>query len=152
VIDDVLPWTQAHLPTIASRAGRQPADGTAGGFGAVDIAFRHPEVFSTVEAWAGYFHPLRDGPFAHATRDRLLANDPAFAVPRLAAALRRADVRIFLAAGRQDPVDVARARDFAMKLTKLHIDNILVLRPGGHHGSFWRRILPSALAYTFPRS
>ena len=148
--DDVLEWTQRHLPTIDSSAGRAIGGLSAGGFGAADIALRHPGLFSTIEAWAGYFHPLRDGPFAHATRAELLANDPVSIVRRLARVLRHRGVRIFLAAGRQDPVDVARARHFARELTRLRIENVLVLRPGAHHRSFWRRILPSALSYTFP--
>ena len=151
MVEDVLRWTQTHLPAIDSPAGRAIGGLSAGGFGAVDIAFRHPGLFGTIEAWAGYFHPLRDGPFAHATRAQLLASDPTFIVRRLAASLRREGVRIFLAAGRQDPVDIAHARGFAAELTKLHIQTILVLRPGAHHDSFWRRILPPGLAYTFPK-
>jgi enterochelin esterase-like enzyme len=151
VIDDVLRWTEEHLPTIASPAGRAIGGLSAGGFGAVDIAFRHPRLFGTIEAWAGYFHPLRDGPFAHATRAQLLSNDPSVIAHRLAATLRHEEVRILLAAGRQDPTDVARARQFGLELTKLHVENVLVLRPGAHHESFWKRILPVALAYTFTR-
>jgi enterochelin esterase-like enzyme len=150
VVDDVLEWTQAYLPTIDSSAGRAIGGLSAGGFGAADIALRHPGLFGTIEAWGGYFHPLRDGPFAHATRTQLRASDPVSIVRRIAPLLHRWGVRVFLAAGRQDPRDVARAQHFGAELTRLRVENVLVLQPGAHHGNFWRRILPLGLAYTFP--
>ena len=39
---------------------------SAGGYGAVDIGLRHPGLFSTLEAWIGYFHPLGAGALVHA--------------------------------------------------------------------------------------
>src|SRR5438128_1169491 len=76
VVAGVVPWTDAHLPTIASPAGRTIAGPSAGGYGAVDIALRHPDLFGTVESWSGYFSPLRDGSLAHASRIVLGAHDP----------------------------------------------------------------------------
>jgi enterochelin esterase-like enzyme len=150
VVYDVLPWTDAHLPTVPTASGRAIGGLSSGGYGAVDIAFRHSKLFGTVESWASYFHPLRDGPFAHATRSELAASDPTLLVSRLAPALRREHVRVFLAAGAQDPVDITRARDFANELGRQGIEHVVVLRPGAHHNSFWRRILVPGLAYTFP--
>jgi len=150
VVDDVVPWTDAHLPTIAAARGRAIGGLSAGGFGAVDIALRHLGLFSTAEAWAGYFHPLQDGPFRHAKRSELLASDPTLLAERFAPTLKRQRVRIFLAAGIQDPVDVRRAQDFSAELTRLGVDHVVVLRPGAHHESFWRRILAPGLEYTFP--
>ncbi len=63
VVDDVVPFVDAHLATLATPKGRVLAGLSAGGFGAVYIALRHPGVFGSVESWSGYFHPLRDGPF-----------------------------------------------------------------------------------------
>jgi S-formylglutathione hydrolase FrmB len=88
VIDDVLPWTDAHLPTIRSPAGRAIGGLSSGGFGAINMALRHPTLLATIEAWSGYFHPLRDGPFAHATRAQLRANDPTLLLRRHAQLLR----------------------------------------------------------------
>jgi S-formylglutathione hydrolase FrmB len=49
---------------------------SAGGFGAADIGLRNPSLFGTIESWSGYFKPVQDGPFAHASRAVLAANDP----------------------------------------------------------------------------
>jgi enterochelin esterase-like enzyme len=76
VVDDVLPFIDAHLATVATAKGRVLAGLSAGGFGAVYIAMRHPGLFGVVESWSGYFHPLHDGPFKHDTNAQLHANDP----------------------------------------------------------------------------
>jgi enterochelin esterase-like enzyme len=75
-IVQLVPWIDAHLPTDASRDGRVLAGLSAGGFGAVDIALRHPDLFATVESWSGYFTPLHDGPFKDASPQVLAAHDP----------------------------------------------------------------------------
>jgi enterochelin esterase-like enzyme len=76
LVDDVVPFVDAHFATVATQEGRVLAGLSAGGFGAVYIALRHPGVFGVVESWSGYFHPLRDGPFKHDTNAQLRANDP----------------------------------------------------------------------------
>ena len=42
LVDGVIPWVDANLPTIASADGRVLAGLSAGGFGAYDIGLRHP--------------------------------------------------------------------------------------------------------------
>jgi len=99
LVRSVVPWVDAHLPTIASRQGRVLAGLSAGGFGAYDIGLRHPGVFGRIASWSGYFHPLRDGTFKHATAETLVANDPWILVHREAATLRRDGTRFFLSTG-----------------------------------------------------
>jgi S-formylglutathione hydrolase FrmB len=76
LVERIVPWVDAHLPTQPTAAGRVLAGLSAGGFGAVDIGLRHPLLFGTIESWSGYFSPLHDGPFKHATRAVLAAHDP----------------------------------------------------------------------------
>ena len=99
LVDRIVPWVDAHLPTVAARRGRVIAGLSAGGFGAVDIALRHPNVFGAVEAWSAYFSPLHDGPFRHAPKPVLAANDPTKLAPPLAATLRRNGTQFFLSTG-----------------------------------------------------
>jgi enterochelin esterase-like enzyme len=42
LVDDVVPWVDRNLPTIATARGRALEGVCAGGFGAVDIGLRHP--------------------------------------------------------------------------------------------------------------
>ena len=99
LVSSVVPWIDAHLPTIASPQGRVLAGLSAGGFGAYDIGLRHPDVFGRIASWSGYFHPLHDGPFKHADAETLVANDPWILLHREAATLRRDGTRFFLSTG-----------------------------------------------------
>ncbi len=81
LVSDVVPWADANLPTIPHRAGRVLAGLSAGGYGAVDIGLRHPLLFSTLEAWSGYFHPLRAGALVHARPAGMRAQRPESAGP-----------------------------------------------------------------------
>jgi S-formylglutathione hydrolase FrmB len=76
LVKQVVPWVDAHLPTQPTASGRVLAGLSAGGFGAADIGLRNPSLFGTIESWSGYFKPVQDGPFAHASRAVLAANDP----------------------------------------------------------------------------
>jgi pimeloyl-ACP methyl ester carboxylesterase len=93
LVDDVVPWVDANFST----GPRTIAGLSAGGYGAVDIALRHPGLFETVESWGGYFRPFRDGPLARAGPDELAAHDPELLVRREARLLAR--VRFFLSSG-----------------------------------------------------
>ena len=66
LVDRIVPWVDATLPTLPDAQDRVIAGLSAGGFGAVNIALRHPGLFGTVESWSGYFTPLHDGPFKDA--------------------------------------------------------------------------------------
>jgi poly(3-hydroxybutyrate) depolymerase len=93
----IVPWVDASLPTIATREGRVIAGLSAGGYGAADIGIRNARLFGAIESWSGYFRPLHDGPFKHATRSELAANDPAQLLPLDGDAL--AGTRFFLSSG-----------------------------------------------------
>jgi enterochelin esterase-like enzyme len=99
LVDEIVPWVDAHLPTLPTAGNRVLAGLSAGGFGAVDIALRNPAVFGSAASWSGYFTPLRDGPFRNAPARVLAANDPVDLVRRGAASLRRDGLRFFLSTG-----------------------------------------------------
>lgn len=148
LVDDVVPWADANLPTVAARRGRVLAGLSAGGFGAVDIGLRHPRLFSTLEAWSGYFRPLRAGALLHARPAGLRAHDPSLLVRREAPLLRRLGTRFFLSSGTtHDRPTAAATRRFATELRKLRLAHRLWLGPGGHDGRLWRAQLPAALGY-----
>lgn len=46
------------LPTVAARAGRAIAGDSMGGYGSMNAALSHPERFSAVESWLGFFNGL----------------------------------------------------------------------------------------------
>ena len=92
----VIPWVDANL---AVSGDRTVAGLSAGGFGAVDVALRHPKLFRRVESWGGYFVPFRDGPLRGATTRQLASHDPTLLVRTEAPSLRRRGVRFFVSSG-----------------------------------------------------
>ncbi len=151
VVRGVVPWADRHLPLAATPSARTLAGFSAGAYGSVDMALRHPGLFGTVESWSGYFRAPRDGSLAHATGAERAAHDPQSLVRAEAPALRAAGVRIFVSAGRREPVTLAMTRAFARELTGLGIAHLLHVGGGGHHGSAWRAVLPAGVRYAFAR-
>jgi enterochelin esterase-like enzyme len=147
VVQDIVPWADRHLPLAAARGARTLAGFSAGAYGSVDIALRHPALFGTVESWSGYFRAPRDGSLAHATRAERLAHDPLTLVSAEAAGLRAAHVRFFLSAGRRERRTLSAARAFALELSGLGLEHVLRVTGGGHHGRAWRAVLPVGLRY-----
>lgn len=151
VVGGVVPFVDAHLSTLAAPSGRVLAGLSAGGFGAVYIALRNPGLFGAVESWSGYFHPLRDGPFKHATKAELAANDPRQMAPEDAAALAQHGVRFFLASGpfHSHWFRPAETWAFARTLRGLGV-RVRTYYYGGRRGE-WKAQLAAGLTWAFPR-
>jgi enterochelin esterase-like enzyme len=149
VVSDVVPWVDAHLPTIATPGARALEGLCAGGFGAVDIGLRHPGIFGTLGSWEGYFAPVfYDGPFVGASAPDLLAHDPSHLVQLEAAALQRDGVRFYVSVGgNHGHILRAWSVSFADELHRLGLRHELWLLPPSQRGHFWRATLPSALSY-----
>jgi len=148
-VDDVVPWVDAHLPTLPDARDRTIAGLSAGGFGAVNTALRHPLLFGRVESWSGYFAPLRDGPFRHATRAVLAANDPAALVPAEAPELRADGVRFFLSTGPYHShwFRPAQTVEFAHELRTARLP-VAFHRYANAHGE-WRNQVAAGLSWAF---
>lgn len=129
LVDDVVPWADVHLPTLATRSGRTIAGLSAGGYGAANIGLRAPQLFGTIESWSGYFHPLHDGPFRHASSEELAANDPALLAAEQAPVLRRLGTRFFVGSGPNHShwFTEQESVDFAHELQRLGVRHTLVL-------------------------
>jgi hypothetical protein len=152
VVRTVVPWADAHLPTIAEARARAIAGVSAGAFGAVDIALRHVGLFGTAESWEGYFQPFRDGPFEHASEATLAAHDPVLLVPKEAVSIRRHLLRFFLSTGgSHGAVKRSWTFEFADELHGLGIASRLWAQPPGVR-NFGRNQLPAALRYAEPAS
>jgi S-formylglutathione hydrolase FrmB len=150
IVHTVVPWTDAHLPTIRDPRMRAIAGVSAGAFGAVDIALRHVGLFGTAESWEGYFQPFRDGPFEHASAATLAAHNPTLLARAQARSIRRHGLRFFLSTGgSHGSVKRSWTFEFARELGGLGIANKLWAQPPGVP-NFGRNQLPAALAYAEP--
>ena len=146
LIQEMLPAVESRLGVTATRADRRIGGVSMGGFAALHLALRHPEMFSRVGAhsaalWdysgADQFTGQRDWlyptPALRAQRDPLL----------LAAHANLRGLRFYLDVGDRDPL---RKRDEAMHAalgatSEFHVCN------GGHDAQFWRSRLDSWLAF-----
>jgi len=150
VVQDVVPWVDAHLPTIQAARARAIAGVSAGAFGAVDIALRHIGVFAVAESWEGYFHPFADGPLRTASPATLAAHDPVLLARKEAAAVRSHGLRFFLSTGgSHGSVKRSWTFQFDRELRGLGITDRLWAQPAGLPG-FGRNQLPAALKYAEP--
>src|SRR4051794_5040581 len=48
----------SNYRTIDSREGRAIVGASAGGYGAALIGFHHPDEYSVIQSWSGYFQPI----------------------------------------------------------------------------------------------
>src|SRR5207253_8674484 len=88
---DLVHYIDARYRTIASARGRAIAGLSEGGYGAIDIALRHPREFSVVESWSGYERPDKIRSIFGPTLGTLAANDPRLLLQRVAPVLRKRD-------------------------------------------------------------
>ena len=149
IVHDVVPWADRVLPTIPTARMRALGGLCAGGYGAMDIGLRHPELFGTLESWEGYFAPVfRDGPFVHASPAELAANDPTILVRKQAPLARSLGTRFYVSVG-GNHAKVLRiwSLDFGALLARLRLPHELWRLPRADRGHFWRATEPSALTY-----
>lgn len=52
-VDQLIPWVDANLHTVAGRSGRAVAGLSQGGFGAFSYAARHPDLFAAAASFSG---------------------------------------------------------------------------------------------------
>lgn len=150
LVERTVPWVDANLPTIPAAAGRVIAGLSAGGFGAIDIALRHPDLFGATESWSGYFKPLHDGPFKGASPSVLAAHDPSHLVRQEHAALERRGLRFFVSSGPshshwfRESATVSFAHELKALVLPVKLELFPTLR------GEWRDQLDAGLAWAFP--
>jgi enterochelin esterase-like enzyme len=150
LIERAIPWVDANLPTIPTASGRVIAGLSAGGFGAIDIALRHPDLFGAAESWSGYFTPLHDGPFKGAKPDVLAAHDPTVLVRRERTTLHERALRFFVSSGPSHShwFRESATVSFARELRRLGLPVALRLFPSAK--GEWREQLDAGLGWAFP--
>lgn len=132
VVAELIPWVEAHTPARPDRDHRAIGGISRGGFWALEIAFRHPELFSAV----GGHSPVAGQ-----------KNDPY--TPLGLVSIRPADLRslrIWLDVGTEDSLR-AGVINFAAELTAAEIPNTFEQWPGGHNRPYWRSHTADYLAF-----
>jgi S-formylglutathione hydrolase FrmB len=175
VARDLVAHVDSAYRTRGGRAGRAVAGLSMGGYGAVTLALRYPEVFAAAASHSGVLSPLYDGttPFAPPARyaesaERLhdrwtrfwfsmgpafgrdtvawWARDPA----RQAQRARATGVTLpalWFDAGIDDGLVIDQNRAFHWELERLGVAHEWHERPGGHDWAYWRANAPYSLQW-----
>jgi enterochelin esterase family protein len=155
-------WLAQHWNARADRNGRAIAGYSMGGFGALHLAFEHPERWVAAGSMSGTFLTVVGRQAANPVlNQRLIAG--AFGVPfRKARLLRASPVTlaltmqrrtgvvpaVFIGCGRRDQLHLAgETADMLAELRGLGVPVSAELIDGGHDWKTWRQLLPDMLTF-----
>jgi enterochelin esterase-like enzyme len=127
VMEEVIPFVEAHYPVIATRDGRATMGFSSGAAWAVATAARHPETFGNVIGLSLGWRPAA-----------LLAD-------------QLGEARVFLAAGRLESGRFLERTTEAASLARAAGADVKLLVPNGGHGfGTWDLGFAEALVWMFP--
>ncbi len=141
VVKDVVGFVDATFPTVAKRQARGLAGYSMGGYGAMMLALRHPDMFSVVSAHSSaLFFGHADQPPEETYDDDLMRALPpgeydCFALARRSPEKAR-ELAIRFDCGRDDSL-LEASRSFHAHLEKLEIPHEYVEHDGGHDWVYW---------------
>jgi enterochelin esterase-like enzyme len=139
---DLVRFIDQKYRTIAAPAYRAIGGFSMGGFGAMNIAVHHPDIFGSVISLAGYY--TAEGSIWGQNTDYMQANSPAYVLPANPQAWK---LRIFLGAATKDQPYYADTQQFILELKALHLDYTFDLENGYHTWSIWEAQLYHALLW-----
>jgi len=172
MIHDLIHWVDSTYRTIASREGRGIAGLSMGGFGALMLAMRHPDLFAVAASHSGVDALTYKGPYPYDKAKAGLytevaagsfnpivdwirklfgpdiatwrAHDPAVLVDKLAPG----SLALYLDCGTEDEFALHNGMQYLHdKLLDRHIEHAYYLGPGHHDFHFWAVRLPFSLAF-----
>lgn len=150
LVRDVLPTVDATFRTIAGREHRTLGGMSAGGFCALNLGLRHPDLFGSVIDMSGDVRPTHSGGLAPlfgrgaAADAAARSNSPALYAARL---VPSPPVRIWLDCGTGDQRLLAGMRSVAGVLAARGFPVEMHVRPGGHTFRVWRPALVESLEW-----
>jgi len=166
IIKDLIPYIEKTYRVIGTPAARSIQGISMGGWGALLLAFKHPEMFSSVTTHCAALipelpHPQpgdRRGQFILQLVGRMFgdppdedyfrAANPVFVVEQNLAAIKKSGIKIYFDCGEQDRYQFQDSNKlFDEKLTKLGLAHEFHLYPGNHG---WEYMISVAdHSYTF---
>ncbi len=139
---DLVKYVDQHYRTIANPAYRGIGGLSEGGFGAMNIAIHHPDIFGTVISVGGYYQ-AEGSIWGHNTAYRQ-ANSPIYTIQSVQQAWK---LHIFLGSATRDQPYYKDTQEFMKELDKLHIPYHFDLEKGYHSWRVWQDQMYRALAW-----
>jgi S-formylglutathione hydrolase FrmB len=174
IVKDLLGEIDSHFRTIPSRDGRAIAGLSMGGFGALELAMRHQDLFAAAASHSGVDSLMYAGPHPYVAGKAQLVTDPnawgkgveaigmwvrpifgsnlanwqAHDPAALVAKLEPGKLAIYLDCGTEDVFHLQDGTTyFHDLLTAKHIEHAFYIGPGGHDFGFWGPRLPESLKF-----
>jgi putative tributyrin esterase len=161
LIDEFLPFIAHQYRTKAGRQSRGIAGISMGGYGALHLAFRHPDLFAAVSAnSAALFEKLPNVSFTNPRQSALLRVLRVFGTPpdpdfwnensplTLARTARLAGLKIYFDCGTEDDYGFEKgAQELHNILASRGIPHEFHLYPGGHDWQYFAAHLPASLEF-----
>jgi S-formylglutathione hydrolase FrmB len=165
LVREFMPYIESHYRVRADRAHRAVGGISMGGYGALRLAFRHPDLFSSVVAHSAALIQSKDLPGlnlngrAPVPEDiRLMGNlfgdpfDRAYYERNsplvLARAANLSGLKIYFDCGAQDDYGFnVGAQALDETLTARHVSHEFHLYPGGHSWEYFAAHLPASLKF-----
>jgi S-formylglutathione hydrolase FrmB len=158
---EFLPFIERNYRIKAGRHFRGIGGVSMGGYGALHLAFLHPEFFASVSAnSAALLERLPDVKFANPRGSSLLRVLSAFGSPpdpefwrrnspfTLARTVHLAGLKIYFDCGSEDDYGFEKgAQAFHVLLDSLHIPHKFHLYPGGHNAMYFAEHMPAAFEF-----
>lgn len=144
LVREVIPYVDGHYRTLATPQGRVVAGLSMGGFGAANLAVKHPDIFGGVIAMGAYFAP--EGRAVRGYPAVIAANTPGQVLPHSTAAQQ---VRFYLAGATDDRPYIDDTRAFAQELHTLGVEYTLQTWTGGHAWTVWEQQVIAGLRWFY---
>lgn len=142
IVVDLVKYVDQKYRTRADPAYRGIGGLSMGGFGAMNIAVHHPDVFGTVIALGGYYHA--EGSIWGGNAASIRANSPADVFPETRQAWK---LHIYLGAATSDEPYYMDTKQFAQELDTLAVPYHLDIQKGYHAWIVWQVQMYNALLW-----
>ena len=166
IIQDLIPYIEKNYRVMNTRSGRAIQGISMGGWGALLLAFKHPEMFATVTTHSAALFSELPHPSGTDRRSQFMMQiigkifgdppdedyfrtvNPMFLVEANTAAIKKSGIKIYFDCGEQDRYGFQESNKvFDDKLTKLGLAHEFHLFPGNHG---WEYMISVAdHSYTF---
>lgn len=142
VAHDLVQYVDAKYRTIPEPASRGIGGNSMGGFGAMNIAIHHPDVFGFVISLGGYYRA--EGAIWGNNPAYIRANSPIDVLP---GDKRAWQLQFFLGAATKDQPYYTYSRQFASELDRLQLPYQFDIQSGYHSWKIWQIQIYNALLW-----
>jgi enterochelin esterase-like enzyme len=144
VVVELVNYVDHKYRTIPDAAHRGIGGLSMGGFGSMNIAVHHPDVFGTVISLGGYYRADSSASVWGGNASYIQQNSPIDVLPNKHQAWK---LHIFLGAGSHDQPYYSDTQEYTKTLDSLKIPYKLDIENGGHAWSIWQTQLYNALLW-----